>query len=57
VSRWQDQVTNLHYVLHSFDLWHDPTPLIGNRPIDVLIDPNNPGRYWLDTDFLGDVAD
>jgi hypothetical protein len=43
--------------LHSFDLWPDPTPLIGNRPIDVLIDPNNPGRYWLDTDFLGDLAD
>jgi len=60
ISRWTDPATNVECVFHSFYLWHDPTPLINSRPdrsIDVLIDPNNAKRYWLDTDFLGDLAD
>jgi hypothetical protein len=56
VSRWQDPVTSRHYVFYSSNLWQDPTPFIGNRSIDVWIEPNNPDRYWLDTDFLGDLV-
>ncbi|HXY24963.1 MAG TPA: DUF3592 domain-containing protein [Candidatus Acidoferrum sp.] len=59
VSRWQDPVTTRHYVFYSYNLWQDPSPLIyshPDRPIDVWIEPNNPDRYWLDTDFLGDLA-
>jgi len=59
VSRWQDPATNKHYVFYSYNLWRDPSLLIYNRPdrsIDVWIEPNNPDRYWLDTDFLGDLA-
>jgi len=59
VSHWQDPVSNRHYVFYSYNLWRDPSPLIYNRPdrsIDVWIEPNNPDRYWLDTDFLGDLA-
>jgi len=56
VSRWQDPATNRHYVFYSCNLWQDPTPFIGNRSIDVWIEPNNPDRYWLDTDFLSSLA-
>jgi hypothetical protein len=57
ISVGQDPFTNQIRVFQSYNLWRDPTPLIGDRSIDVLIDPNNPKRYWLDTDFLGDMAD
>jgi hypothetical protein len=57
ISVGQDPFTHQTRVFQSYNLWRDPTPLIGNRSIDVLIDPNNPKSYWLDTDFLGDMAD
>jgi len=56
VSRWQDPATGQHYVFQSFNLWQDPTLLIGNRAIDVYIESGNPDNYWVDTDFLGGAA-
>lgn len=42
----QEQVFQSEY------LWSDPTPYVGDRPLEVLIDSNNPKRYWLDTGFI-----
>lgn len=37
----------------SFHLMRDPRPVLGGRTqIDVWIDPGNPKRAWVDTDFL-----
>jgi len=57
VTRGLDPLANDERVFRSFMLWRDPTRLIGDRTIDVLIDPNNPEQYWVDTDFLGDLVD
>jgi len=37
----------------SFHLMRDPRPALGDRQqIDVWVDPKNPRRAWVDTDFL-----
>lgn len=52
ISQGQDPFSGEVRIFHSYNLWTDPSPFVAERPIDVLIDPNNPKRYWLDTDFL-----
>lgn len=40
----------------SFHMMRDPRPLLGERrQIDVWVDPRNPRRAWVDTDFLDPV--
>ena len=51
-SQGQNPFTAQAEVFHSYNLWSDPSPYLRDRSIDVLIDPNNPKRYWLDTGFL-----
>jgi len=33
-------------------LWRDPTPLLKGPTVEVLVDPNDERRYWVDTSFL-----
>lgn len=51
-SQGQNPFTAQVEIFHSYNLWSDPSPYVHDRSIDVLIDPNNPKRYWLDTGFL-----
>jgi len=50
---WTDPYTNLLYTFESDSTSKDPTGLIAQgSTVRVLIDPNNPKRYWMDTAFL-----
>ncbi|MFN8355131.1 MAG: DUF3592 domain-containing protein [Spirosomataceae bacterium] len=49
--QWQDSLTGNLYVFKSDALWFDPSPYVGQQ-MDVLIDPQNPKRYWVDTSSL-----
>lgn len=37
-------------------IWYDPADpvpyLNGRYPIDVFIDPSDPGKYYMDTSFM-----
>lgn len=46
---WKDTLTGQLHTFKSGFIWNDPTPLLNNRKrIDVYIDPNNPGKYYVD---------
>jgi hypothetical protein len=53
-AQWKNPDTNEVQVFRqSENLRVDPTPyLAAAKNITVRIDPNNPGRYWMDTTFL-----
>jgi len=54
LARGQNPLTNEAEIFHSDDLWSYPITEMTNRSVDVLIDPNEPKRYWLDTDSLAE---
>jgi hypothetical protein len=57
VSQWLNPRTNQVHVFKSDNIWYDPAQYVGGRPIGVRIDPNNPKRYAMDTDFLPQLAE
>ncbi len=57
VALGKNPFTNESQAFHSEYLKYDPTAHAANRAIDVLIDPKDPRRYWLDTGFLPEVVD
>ncbi|MEO6759447.1 MAG: DUF3592 domain-containing protein, partial [Saprospiraceae bacterium] len=50
--QWQDPATQQVHVFESGHIWYDPTAYVGNRPIQVLIDPGNLRKYYVDLSFL-----
>ena len=56
VSQWLDPSTNKVYVFKSKDIWFNPEEFIQSSEIRVLIDPNNPKKYLMDTSFLPESA-
>lgn len=55
-ARWLNPVTNQVYEFQSERLPFDPTPFVRENNIRVLIDPDNPRRYCIDTSFLPKLA-
>jgi hypothetical protein len=54
--RWVDPISGREYTATVDQLWKDPTPLLaGQNYIDVYIDRDDPEKYFLDTEFLGDI--
>lgn len=51
-SEWIDSKTNKTYFFESDDIWFDPIEYIKTDEINVLIDPNNPTKYYMDISFL-----
>ena len=49
---WRDPATNRMLSFCSGNISYDPTGLVSINQIDVLIDPNNPDHYLVDTSFL-----
>jgi len=52
ICQWQDPSTGRNLLFHSANLWSDPTPHVGSGKIDVLIDPEDTGKYVVDTAFM-----
>jgi len=56
VCQWHDPATNKMHVFHSANIWFDPTNYVSGKTLDVLLDPENPHRYLVETSFLPEVA-
>jgi len=52
VCQWLDPTRNQIHVFNSGNIWFDPTSYIPGKTLEVLIDPNNPHRYLVNTSFL-----
>ena len=51
-AQWQDPITSKLHVFKSDNIWFDPTNYIKTDEITVLIERNNPKKYYVDTSFL-----
>lgn len=56
VCQWLDPARNQMHVFKSANIWFDPTNFIPGKTLEVLIDPNNPHRYLVETSFLPKVV-
>jgi len=52
VCQWLDPAKNEMHIFNSANIWFDPTNYIPEKTIEVLVDPNNPRRYAVETAFL-----
>ena len=56
ITQWQNPATAELHLFTSNNLWFDPTDHIGGRKIMVLIERNNPRKYYMDLSFLPKLA-
>ena len=56
LSQWQNPSTSEIHVFESDNLWFDPEDYIKSDKITVLIDRNNPKKYFVDLSFLPKLA-
>ena len=56
-SQWQNPQTNEIHVFESDAVWFDPLDYIKTDKMDVWIDRDDPGRYFMDISFLPKLAD
>jgi Protein of unknown function (DUF3592) len=56
VCQWLDPASNQMHIFRSPDIWFDPTKYITKKTLEVLMDPNNPHRYLVETSFLPTVV-
>jgi hypothetical protein len=52
VSQWLNPATNELHEFESDNIWFDPSDFIKTDVINVLIEQNNPKKYWVDIRFL-----
>ena len=55
-AQWQNPSTSKVHVFKSEYLWFDPTDYVNEEEITVLIDRNNPKKYYVDVSFLPQLA-
>lgn len=56
-AQWKNPMTSELHIFKSENLWFDPTDHINTDEITVLIERNNPKKYYVDTSFLPKLAD
>lgn len=56
-AQWLNPSTSKIHVFKSEYLWFDPTDYVNEEEITVLIDKNNPKKYYVDVSFLPQLAD
>jgi hypothetical protein len=56
VCQWLDPASNQMHIFHSANIWFDPTSYIPGKTVEVLVDPNRPHRYLVETPFLPKVV-
>jgi hypothetical protein len=47
-ATWQDPGTSKTYTFHSTNLLFDPRPRLSGPTIDVILDPRDPSKYYMD---------
>jgi len=55
-AQWTNPTTSELHVFSSDDIWFDPTDHIVNDEISVLMEKDNPKKYYVDISFLPKVA-
>ena len=55
-AQWLNPATQQIQLFQTENLWFDPTACVTSKTLSVLIDPENPKRYWIDTSFLPQLA-
>lgn len=55
-AQWKNPVTSELYIFKSENIWFDPTDHILQDDITVLIEKDNPKKYYMDISFLPKVA-
>lgn len=56
IAQWQDPSTSKVYVFSSENLWFDPTEQINRDEVTVLIERENPTKYYVDVSNLPKVG-
>ncbi len=57
LCEWKDPLTKKKHRFKSNFIWYDPTAYMHDRKqLEVLIDPDNPGRYQVDISFLDNAV-
>ena len=57
VCQWLDPMSNQMHVYRSHNLWYDPARFITGKTMEVIVDPDNPKRYVVETSFLPKLAE
>lgn len=57
LCQWLNPVTQQVHVFQSENIWFDPSPYINQDAIKVLIEKDNPKKYYVDISFLPKRAD
>jgi hypothetical protein len=55
-AQWKNPATSELHIFSSENIWFDPTDHIKNDEITVLIEKDNPNKYYVDISFLPKVA-
>jgi len=55
-AQWLNSTTNELHIFHSDNIWFDPSDHIESEKISVLIDSEDPSKYYMDISFLPKVA-
>lgn len=56
-SQWKNPATSELHIFLSENIWFDPTDHISGDKITVLIEQDNPSKYYVDISFLPNIAD
>ena len=56
IAQWQNPTTTKIHIFKSDNIWFDPEEYVKGNMVDVLIEPDNPKVYHVDTSFLPEVA-
>ncbi|NMY30709.1 DUF3592 domain-containing protein [Pseudomonas sp. WS 5412] len=57
LCQWLNPVSRQLHVFKSENIWFDPSPYIEQDAIKVLIEKDNPKKYYVDISFLPKLAD
>lgn len=52
VCQWLNPMTGSVHLFESENLWFDPSSYLTERKFKVLIEKDNPKKYWIDISFL-----
>jgi hypothetical protein len=55
-AQWTNPVTSEIHIFNSENIWFDPADHINTDEVTVLIERDNPKKYYVDISFLPKVA-